>query len=100
MHFILTYHTVNRFNDRKMRYRSDHLDLVRSYYRDGLLVMGGALLEPNDAALLIFLCDHVDEVEGFVEKDPYVQKGLVKSYDIRPWSVVIGGDSMKNDEEE
>lgn len=100
MHFILTYHTVNRFNDRKMRFRSAHLDLVRSYYGDGRLVMGGALLEPNDAALLIFQCDQVDEVEGFVEKDPYVQKGLVKSYDIRPWSVAIGGDSMKIEEEE
>ena len=99
MYFILTYQTVNRFNDRKMRYRADHLDLVNSYHRDGHLIMGGALLEPNDAALLIFRCDHVDEVEGFVEKDPYVQKGLVKSYEIRQWSVAIGADSRNNEEE-
>jgi len=62
--------------------------------------MGGALLEPNDAALLIFNCEHVEEVEAFVEKDPYVLKGLIKSYDIRPWSVAIGGNNMILNEEE
>jgi len=60
--------------------------------------MGGALLEPNDSALLIFQCDHVEEVERFVEKDPYVKQGLVISYNVRPWSVAIGGTSMNNNE--
>jgi len=92
MHFILTYQTVKNFNDRKQRFRSKHLELVKSYYQQRKLIMGGALLEPNDAALLIFKCDGLAEVEAFVEKDIYYQKGLILEYSIRQWSVAIGDE--------
>ncbi len=94
MYFILTYQTVNRFNDRKRRYRAEHLTLVKSYHAEGKLIMAGALLEPNDAALFIFRCESAEEVEVFVQLDSYVQKNLVMSYDIRPWSVAIGGEEI------
>ena len=71
MYFVLTYNTVSRFNDRKMRYRSDHLKWVKHYYAEGKLKMGGALLEPNDAALLIFKCNDIKEVEDFVEAEEH-----------------------------
>lgn len=90
MHFILTYRTVDRFNDRKMRFRKKHLDLVQEYFDKGELIMGGALLEPNDSALMIFQCEKAEDVEAFVKKDPYFTNGLVKSYEIRIWSVAIG----------
>ncbi|MBT8218420.1 MAG: hypothetical protein KJP00_01255 [Bacteroidia bacterium] len=96
MHFILTYNTVDRFNDRKMRFRKEHLELVREYYDTGILIMGGALLEPNDVAVLIFKCESPREVEQFITSDPYYKNGLINSFDIRPWSVAIGGKSAPN----
>ena len=30
-------------------------------------------------------------VEAFVEQDPYVRNGLVTSWHIREWNVVVGG---------
>lgn len=31
-----------------------------------------------------------DEVESFVKADPYVKNGLVPSYEVRPYMVVVG----------
>ncbi len=44
--------------------------------------MGGSFF-PNDGACLIFT--GLDElvVDGFVKKDPYYKKGLVKEYEIK-----------------
>lgn len=53
--------------------------------------MGGALLEPNDTALIIFKCDMVEEILEFVNQDPYMENGLIKSFNIRLWSLAIGG---------
>jgi len=29
--------------------------------------------------------------ERFAEKDPYVTNGLVRSWSVQPWNVVVGG---------
>ncbi|EPR68699.1 hypothetical protein ADICYQ_2085 [Cyclobacterium qasimii M12-11B] len=66
------------------------MELADDFYKKGLLLMGGALSRPTDKAVLIFRSEIVSAVESFVKEDPYVKNGLVESWDIREWSVVVG----------
>jgi uncharacterized protein YciI len=59
----------------------------------GELVLGGALAEPADAAILLFRGDSPAAAEAFAMADPYVLNGLVKQWRVRPWMTVIGRDA-------
>jgi uncharacterized protein YciI len=71
-------------------YREEHLGLARELHARGELILAGALAEPPDGALLIFKADTPKPAEDFVKQDPYVRNGLVKRWEIRPWTVVVG----------
>jgi uncharacterized protein YciI len=88
-YFALTYDVVDDFNDRKMPYRPQHLQLAREANQRGELRLAGALGEPA-GALLVFKADDRSTPEQFAKADPYVTNGLVKSWVVRPWNVVIG----------
>ncbi len=76
--------------ERRKPYREAHLELLQRLHEEGRLVMAGAF-QPPDGALLVFWVDAPSEVESFVQADPYVQNGLVASWRIREWTVVVGG---------
>ncbi len=88
--FALFYDTVPDYPLRRQPYRAEHLALAQQAWRDGFLVLGGAL-DPPDAALLVFRAGSAAEVEEFARRDPYVREGVVRSWRVRPWTVVIGG---------
>jgi uncharacterized protein YciI len=58
----------------------------------GELALAGALAEPADGAVLIFKGDDPSVAENFAKNDPYVLNGLVTSWRVRPWTVVLGCD--------
>ncbi|MEO6122490.1 MAG: YciI-like protein [Ilumatobacteraceae bacterium] len=89
MHWILFYEYVDDYLDRRDEFREVHLSLARSMQRMGFLVMAGAYADPADGAALIFKTDDRAIVEQFVGDDPYVNNGLVTSWTIRQWSVVV-----------
>jgi uncharacterized protein len=41
----------------------------------------------------VFQGDDPSVAERFAKNDPYVKNGLVTRWRVRPWTVVIGGDS-------
>jgi uncharacterized protein len=92
-YFALFYDTVNDFIERRQPYRQSHLALVDEAYRNGSLVLAGAL-KPADGALLVFHTDDVGAVESFARSDPYVTNGLVTSWRVREWAVVVGGGAV------
>ena len=55
------------------------------------MVLAGAF-DPPDGALLVFRAESASEVEAFARADPYVRNGLVTSWRVRPWTVVVGGE--------
>ena len=69
------------------------LALARGALARGELLLGGALADPVDSALLVFRVDDLAVVERFVREDPYVRNGVVTRWRIRPWTVVIGGET-------
>lgn len=77
---------------RRTAFRDQHLSLACEAHARGELLLAGALADPIDGALLIFRANDAKVVEEFVRNDPYVTNGLVKSWDIRPWTVVVGNE--------
>ncbi|MGB9376244.1 MAG: YciI-like protein [Mycobacteriales bacterium] len=91
MYFALIYDLVEDYLDRRPAYRDEHLALAKAARERGDLALAGALVEPADRALLVWDVEDAAPVERFVQQDPYVTNGLVTSWAIRPWNVVVGG---------
>lgn len=89
MYYLLIYDVVENYIERRAAFRDEHLKLAKEYADQGALIIGGALEDPVDQAVLVFKTDFHAVVEAFVARDPYYQQGLIRSYRIRPWTVVI-----------
>jgi len=93
MHYLLIYELTTDYLDRRVEYRNEHLDMARKAAASGDLVLGGALQNPADCAVLLFKSDSPDSAKTFAENDPYVKNGLVTSWEVRPWMTVVGDDA-------
>ena len=89
-HFIFFYDTVPEYLERRGEFRSAHLTLARAAEDRGELVLGGALANPVDGAILLFRGETEDVARKFAEADPYVRNGLVRSWRVREWTTVVG----------
>lgn len=89
-YFALRYSVVDDYITRRTEHRSEHLGLARAAHERGELVMAGAFADPPDGALFIFRGADASAATEFAKADPYVRHGLVKHWDVRPWTVVIG----------
>jgi uncharacterized protein YciI len=88
--FLLEYDLVTDYIERRAEFREDHLALATEAAQRGELVLGGALADRPDRALLVWRVDDRAIIDEFVRADPYVTNGLVRSWSIRPWNVVVG----------
>src|SRR5271169_3080277 len=91
-YYALIYELVDDMVNRRVPFREEHLRLAREARERGELVLGGALSEPVDSALLVFHVDDKSKVEAFARKDPYVLNGLARKWQVRPWNVVVGNE--------
>jgi uncharacterized protein len=53
-------------------------------------VLGGALADPPDKAVILFRGESPAAAENFAKNDPYVLNGLVTDWKVRPWTTVVG----------
>lgn len=91
MHYILFYDYVEDIVARREPHRPAHLDRLRELHAQGVVGMAGALGDPVRGAVIVFRCDERGTAEAFAREDPYVLNGLVPSWRIEPWNVVVGG---------
>ena len=89
-HLLLEYVLADDYLERRAALRDDHLRLVREAQERGELLLAGALPDPYDRALLVWTAPR-EVVERFAAADPYVVRGLVRSWSVREWTVVVGG---------
>jgi uncharacterized protein len=89
-YYLLEYVLIDDYLARRTAFREEHLTLAREAHRRGNLILAGALAEPPDRAVLIWRTSDRSLIERFADDDPYVRHGLVTSWTIRPWNVVIG----------
>lgn len=84
------YTLIDDYLPQREPYRPQHLELARQAQERDELILAGALDDPPDRALLIFKSNDPAVARSFAENDPYVKNGLVDSWEVQPWAVVIG----------
>ena len=93
MHFLLMYDVVDDYIERRALLRAAHLAHGRAAEARGELILGGALANPPDGAVLLFRGDSPAAAERFAATDPYVIGGLVTRWRVREWTTVVGRDA-------
>jgi hypothetical protein len=89
-HFLLYYDVIDDYVTKRAAYRSAHLEKAWAAHARGQLVLGGALADPVDGAVLLFKGETSQVAEAFAQSDPYVLNGLVSRWRVREWNTVIG----------
>ncbi len=90
MHYLLFYEAGEDYVARRAEFRNAHLTLAWKASERGELILGGALANPADGALLLFKGDSPAIAEEFAKADPYVINGIVKRWYVREWTTVAG----------
>lgn len=92
-HFLLFYETAPDYLDRRPGFRDDHLAYAREAVARGELILGGALADPPDRAVLLFRAETAATVGDFAAGDPYVLNGLITGWTVREWITVVGAEA-------
>jgi uncharacterized protein YciI/heme-degrading monooxygenase HmoA len=93
MHYLLFYEVGEDYVSRRAEFRDAHLEKAWQAAERGELVLGGALANPVDGAVLLFRADSPEVAENFARADPYVTSGAVKRWHVREWTTVAGEDA-------
>jgi hypothetical protein len=93
MHYLLFYEVGEDYVSKRTQFREAHLEKAWKASERGELVLGGALANPVDGAVLLFRGDSPEVAENFARLDPYVTSGAVKRWHVREWTTVAGEDS-------
>lgn len=93
VHYLLMYDVVGDYVQRRAPFRPAHLAHARASIARGELVLGGALADPPDGAVLLFRGESPAAAEAFAASDPYVLNGLVTRWRVRAWTTVVGRDA-------
>jgi len=93
MHYLLFYEVGEDYVSRRAEFREAHLEKAWKASERGELVLGGALANPVDGAMLLFRGDSPEVAEKFARADPYVTSGTVKRWHVREWTTVAGEDA-------
>lgn len=89
-HYLLSYDTAPDYLARRATYRPGHLAHAWAAVERGELLLGGAVGDPAESALLLFDCASPAVAEAFARADPYVAEGLVTAWRVRAWTTVVG----------
>lgn len=93
MHYLLFYEAADDYVARRAEFRDAHLTLAWAASARGELLLGGALTNPTDGAVLLFTGNSPAVAENFARVDPYVTSGMVKRWHVREWTTVAGEGS-------
>ena len=93
MHYLLFYEVGDDYISRRGEFREAHLAKAWQASDRGELVLGGALANPSDGAVLLFKGGSPEVAEKFAKADPYVTNGLVRRWYVREWTTVAGADA-------
>jgi uncharacterized protein YciI len=93
MHYLLFYDVVADYAERRVAFRVAHLAHARRAVERGELLLGGALANPVNGAVLLFRASSPAVPEAFAGADPYVTNGLVTRWRVREWTTVVGEDA-------
>src|SRR5437899_1624936 len=93
MHYLLFYTVADDYLERRAAHRKAHLEHAWRAVERGELILGGALADPPDAAILLFRGDSPTVAEAFAREDPYVRNAVVTSWRVRECTTVAGHEA-------
>lgn len=93
-HFLMFYEVSEDYVEKRGRFRDAHLKKAWESIARNEMILGGALADPTDGAVILFRAESREVVENFAKSDPYVQNGLVTHWYIREWNTVVGALAM------
>jgi len=89
-HFLLFYEVSADYVEKRAEFREAHLRKAWESNARNEMILGGALADPIDGAVILFRGESPAVAENFAKSDPYVQNGLVTRWYVREWSTVVG----------
>jgi uncharacterized protein YciI/heme-degrading monooxygenase HmoA len=95
MHYLLFYEVGDDYVAKRAEFRGAHLKKAWEASERGELILGGALVDPVDGAVLLFEGNSAAVAEEFARTDPYVTSGAVKRWYVREWLTVAGETAAK-----
>lgn len=90
-HFLLRYDLAPDYLERRAAFRDAHLALAWAAVARGELLLGGAVGDPVESALLLFT--DAEAARAFAAADPYVVQGLATGWHVSPWNTVVGAEA-------
>lgn len=90
-HYLLHYELAPDYLERRPAFRDAHLALAWAAVERGALLLGGAVGDPLESALLLFT--DAEAAHAFPTADPYVANGLVTRWSVAPWFTVVGAEA-------
>ena len=89
MHYLLFYEVSEDYVARRAEFRAAHLEKAWQASERGELVLGGALADPVDGAVLLFKGNSPEVAEKFARADPYVTSGVFNHVEVKPFLQVF-----------
>lgn len=87
-HHLLLYVYADDMAERRGPYRDEHLRRIQVEKDAGRIAMAGAFGDPINGGAMAWDGATRDEIDAFVQGDPYLAAGLIVSYRIEPWNLV------------
>ena len=96
MKYVLFYESADDVLSKAPAHFAAHSARADDFHARGTLLMLGTFANPQDeGAMAIFTTR--DAAEEFVEGDPFVVNGVVRSWHIREWNEVFAHDDQTRD---
>jgi uncharacterized protein YciI len=88
MKYVMTYRAVQDFLPLAQQHYPDHAARVQTFADRGDLLLIGTFDEPmNGEAMGVFATR--EAAEEFASGDPFVLRGVVADWSVRPWNEVL-----------
>jgi len=94
-HYLLRYTLADDYLERRVEFRGVHLTYAWAAADRNELLLGGAMEDPGNGAMLLFKGDSAQVAESFARSDPYVLNGLVTAWRVDRWVTVVGKDASE-----
>lgn len=89
MKYVVTYESAENVTEKAPAHLAAHVARYKPYVERGELLMIGTFADPQkDGSMAIFTSRQA--AEEFVKGDPFVEHGVVRSWQIRGWNEVVG----------
>jgi uncharacterized protein YciI len=91
MKYVVLYESADDVASRAQAHFPAHRQRLDDFHRRGVLLMVGVFGDPQTQGSMAIFSTR-DAAESFVDGDPFVLNGVIKSYEIREWNEILAVD--------